>query len=71
MPQTTQYVRMPRWQYWTFPDPPRPPPLQDPDSSKPEQQPSPPIPEQQPQRPPVIKSGGGSFPIRPRPKPGF
>jgi hypothetical protein len=57
MPQTTQYVRMPRWQYWTFPDPPNPPPFDPPAAGQ--------QPEQRPQRPPVIKSGGGTLPPRP------
>jgi hypothetical protein len=64
MPQTTQYVRMPRWPYWKFPDPPRPPPFQDPDLPKPEQRP----------QNPIIKTGGGPLPPRPsvpRPVPGF
>jgi hypothetical protein len=34
MPQTTMYNRMPRWEYWKFPDPANPPPLEEPDGGE-------------------------------------
>jgi hypothetical protein len=54
MPQTTQYLRFPRWLYWKFPDPPNPivpPPLEREPDDPPQVQP----PIQKPQ-----------FPIRPQ-----
>jgi hypothetical protein len=59
MPQTTQYLRMPRWQYWKFPDPPNPlPPPPPPIQGGPEQQPTRPIQRPQPltRKPPPNRS---------------
>jgi hypothetical protein len=62
MPQTTTYVRMPRWEYWKFPPVSPPPPLEEPDppngGDAPEQQPG----EGGRFGDNVIASGGGRLP---------